>query len=153
MIRLITPPGMLLTVALMVVYGAYAFLTAFIEKSWALSAAGFLTLIACFGTALLKPWSQYLVYLLTAGFIGKLALSIYAGVVSGFFTFQFGSVTESLQSLGPSALMALLSCACCYLVFRHFQRTSAPKGGGATAAEDDHPASGGTLLDRRLADE
>jgi hypothetical protein len=102
---------------------------------------------------MLKPWSQYLVYLLTAGFLAKLGLSIYAGVVSGFFTFQFGSVTESLQSLGPSALMALLSCACCYVVFRHFQRASAPRGRGATAAEDDQPASGGTLLDRRLADE
>ena len=40
MIKLITPPGMPLTVALLVVYGAYAFLTESPEESRALKIAG-----------------------------------------------------------------------------------------------------------------
>ena len=34
MIKLITPPGMLVTVALLAIYCAYASWTAFIERSW-----------------------------------------------------------------------------------------------------------------------
>jgi len=121
MIKLITPPGMLLTVALLVIYGVYAFLIGSIEKSWVLWAGSGIAAVASYGTAMLRPWSQYLVYLLAAGFIAKLCFSIYAGVVSGYFGFQFGSVSESLKAILPSAMMALLSCVCCLLVFRHFR--------------------------------
>ena len=121
MIKLITPPGMLLTVALLVIYGVYAFLIGSIEKSWALWAGSGIAAVASYGTAMLRPWSQYLVYLLAAGFFAKLGFSIYAGVVSGYFDFQFGSVSESLKAILPSAMMALLSCVCCLLVFRHFR--------------------------------
>jgi hypothetical protein len=121
MIKLITPPGMLLTVALLVIYCVYAFLIGSIEKSWILLAGSGIAAVASYGTAMLRPWSQYLVYLLAAGFLAKLGFSIYVGVVSGFFGFQFGSVSESLKAVLPSAMMALLSCVCCLLVFRHFR--------------------------------
>jgi hypothetical protein len=70
---------------------------------------------------MLRPWSQYLVYLLATGFTAKLGFSIYAGIVSGYFDFQFGSVSESLKAVLPGAMMALLSGVCCLLVFRHFR--------------------------------
>ena len=120
MIRLITPPGMLLTTALLVIYSAYAFRIGTIEDSWFLLAGGVLSIVACYGTAMLRRWSQYLVYLLAAGFIAKLALSVLGGISSGFFYFQFGSKGAALRSLMPSGLMALLSCLCCALVYRHF---------------------------------
>ena len=54
MIKLITPPGMLLTVALLVIYSAYAFLIGSIEKSWVLLAGGVVAIVASYGTAMLK---------------------------------------------------------------------------------------------------
>ena len=136
MIKLITPPGMLLTVALLVIYGVYAFLIGSIEKSWVLWAGSGIAAVASYGTAMLRPWSQYLVYLLATGFIAKLGHSIYAGVVSGYFDFQFGSVSESLKAVLPEAMMALLSCVCCLLVFRHF------RGERATVAAAAAPGAG-----------
>jgi len=112
---------MLLTVALLVIYSVYAFLIGSIEKSWILLAGSGLSAVASYGVAMLRRWSQYLVYLLTMGFTAKLGLSIYAGVVSGFFDFQFGSVGEALKAITPSLIMALLSYACCLIVFRHFR--------------------------------
>jgi hypothetical protein len=135
MIKLITPPGMLVTVALLVIYSVYAFRIGSIEDSWVLLTGSGMAAVASYGVAMLRPWSQYLVYLLTLGFIAKLGHSIYAGVATGYFEFQFGSVNESLKALMPSTLMALLSCVCCVLVFRYF--CGARKVGAGTAASDD----------------
>lgn len=126
MIKLITPPGMLLTVALLIIYCVYALLIGSIENSQILIAGGIVAALASYGTAMLRPWSRYLVYLLTAGFITKLTVSILAGIRSGYFNFQFGSVGEALKSLLPGALMALLSCVCCIIVFRHFRTMRTP---------------------------
>jgi len=115
---------MLLTVALLVLYCAYAFQIGSIEDSVLLIAGGILSLVAAYGTAMLRPWSQYLVYLLAAGFFAKLGHSIYTGFVAGYFAFQFASVAEAAKSLGPSALMALLSLVCCALVYRNFHPRS-----------------------------
>jgi len=121
MIKLITPPGMLLTVALLVIYSAYAFLIGSIEDSWPLLVGGIAAMVASYGTAMLRPWSRYLVYALAAGFIGKLGLSIIDAIRAGYFSFQFGSTLDILVSLAPSLLMTLLSFVCCALVFRHFR--------------------------------
>jgi hypothetical protein len=64
--------------------------------------------------------SQYFVYLLTAGFFAKLGHSLWYGWQSGFFDFQFGSMQEIARSLAPSAVLAVLSLGCCWLVYRHF---------------------------------
>lgn len=136
MIKLITPLGMLLTVALLVIYSIYAFLIGSIEDSWILLVAGAMSVVAAYGTAMLRPWSQYLVYLLAAGFVTKLGQSIYAGVASGYFDFQFGSASGSLRSLAPSALLAVLSWICCLVVFNHFSRAKADRVGAATRVTD-----------------
>ncbi len=131
MIKLITPPGMLLTVALMVIYCVYAFLIGLIERSWVLGVAGTLTIVACYGTAMLRPWSRYLVYLLTSGFVAKLAYSIYSAVVAGYFGFQFGSAADAARSLAPSLLMTLISFACSIIVYRHFSRAAPAEAASA----------------------
>ena len=93
MIRLITPPGMLLTVALLAIYSVCAFLIGRIEDSWPLQVASLVAIVASYGTARLRPWSRYLVYLLAAGFVIKMALSIVQAVSAGFFDFQFRTTT------------------------------------------------------------
>jgi hypothetical protein len=129
MIKLITPPGMLLTVALLVIYCVYAFLIGWIEKSWILLAGGVVAVAATYGVAMVRPWSRYLVYGLTAGFFAKLGLSIYEGVRSGFYDLGIGSNAQIARSLLPALLMALLSAACCAFVYRQFRRTeSGPTG-------------------------
>lgn len=120
--KLITPVGMLVTVALLAIYSVYAFMTAYIERSWPFVVAGLLAVGACAGTALLKPWSRFLVYLLTGGFIAKFAHSVYAGVAAGYFGFQFPSPLTAARSLAPGLAMVLISCVCCVLVFRHFMQ-------------------------------
>jgi len=129
MIKLITPPGMLLTVALLVIYSVYAFLIGSIEKSWPLLIGGFVAVAASYGTAMLRPWSRYLVYLLATGFVVKLGDSLVQGYRSGFFGFQFGSVREVVVSLVPSLLMTLLSFVCCVIVYRQFSPRAARAAG------------------------
>jgi hypothetical protein len=146
MLKLITPPGMLLTVALLVIYSVYAFLIGSIEESWVLLAGSGIAVVASYGTAMLRPWSQYLVYLLTIGFIAKLGQSIYAGVVSGYFNLQFGSAGESLKSVVPSTLMVLLSCVCCLLVFRHFRRAREIEAGIAAPGSVEQTQDAPELL-------
>ena len=126
MIKLITPPGMLLTVALLVIYSVYAFLIGSIEKSWVLLVGGVVAIVASYGTAMLRPWSRYLVYALAMGFVSKLAQSIIAAIRAGYFGFQFRSTQQALWSLAPSLLLVVLSCVCCLLVFRHFRVARAP---------------------------
>lgn len=121
MIKLITPPGMLLTVALLAIYSAYAFLIGSIEGSWALLSGGIASVLACYGTAMLRPWSRYLVYALAIGFVAKLAQSIVDAIRAGYFGYRFASSEQALWSLAPSLAMVALSCLCCYFVYRHFR--------------------------------
>ena len=141
MIKLITPLGMLFTSAMMVIFSVYAFLIGTIEDSWILLTGCVTAAIAGYGVAMLRPWSQHLVYVLAAGFIVKLGLSIYAGLVSGYFDMRFESINESLGSLAPSIVMATLSCICCYVVFRHFHRPKRSWKPGATRSCGDVPVS------------
>lgn len=111
---------MLLTTALLVIYSAYAFMIGWIEDSWPLRVGGALAVVASYGVAMLRPWSRYLVYLLTAGFVAKLGHSVWYAHTAGFFDFQFETAREAASSLAPSTMMGLLSLLCCYFVSRHF---------------------------------
>jgi hypothetical protein len=121
-IQLITPVGLLLTVALLAIYSAYAFMIGTIERSELLIAGGVVAVIASYGTAMMRPWSQYLVYGLAAGFVVKWLHSIYYARSAGYFSFAFSSWTELFRSLAPGLVLVVLSGACSYLVFRHFHK-------------------------------
>jgi hypothetical protein len=125
MIKLITPPGMLFTTALLVIYGTYAFLIGSIEDSPLLLAGSALAAIGTYGTAMVRSWSQYLVYALTVGFAAKLGLSIYQAARVGFFDFQFGSQNEIAVSLMPSLFLCVLGLVCCFIVQRQFRHNPA----------------------------
>lgn len=124
--KLITPPGLLLTTALLAIYSVYAFMIGSIEDSTPLLVGCALSVAATYGVAMMRPWSRYLVYALTAGFFSKLGLSIFSGWRSGFFSYQFDSVREIVVSLLPTAGMAALSMLCCWLVYCHFSRDLSP---------------------------
>jgi hypothetical protein len=119
-VKLITPVSLLIATALLAIYTAFAFQIALIERSWPLAVAGAIATVACIATALMKPWSQYLVYLVTVGFVGKWGWSIFDSIRSGYFGIQFGSSRTAILSVAPSLLMAGLSCICAWLVYRHF---------------------------------
>lgn len=125
MFKLDTPLGLLLTTALLAIFSAYAFMIGSIEDSVPLLAGGGVAVVATYGTATMRPWSQYLVYVLTLGFMLKLGHSIYRGWTSGYFSYQFDSSTEIAWALAPSAAMAVLSWSCCWFVYKHFRNTSA----------------------------
>jgi hypothetical protein len=124
MIKLITPPGMLFTTALLVIFGTYAVLIGSMEDSRIFLAGGATAAVATYGTAMIRPWSQYLVYLLAIGFTAKFGLSVYQAAQAGYFDFQFGSQNEALASLAPSFILCLIGFACCVIVHRQFRRAA-----------------------------
>lgn len=108
-IKLITPPGMLVTVALLAIYCAYSSWMASVEQSWFYLFVAATSLAACIGTAVLQPWSRYLVYILTTGFIAAWSHSVYAGAKAGFFVFFFSSPLRAMKSIAPGLALVALS--------------------------------------------
>jgi hypothetical protein len=139
MIKLITPPAMLVTVALLIIYSVYAFLIGRTEGSLFLTVGAGVSLLAGYGTAMLRPWSRYLVYVLVLGFIGKLGDSVLTAIGAGFFEFQFGSAKEVIWSLTPSLWMTLLSIWCGVAVHRHFARKRPSAGEAVDATNCEQP--------------
>ena len=121
MVKLITPIGMLITVAVLALYAAYAFWTAYVDKSWIYGLLGALSLFACVGTAMLRPWSQYLVYSLTALFVAAWGYSVYAGATVGFFSFFYSSQLLAIKALAPGLALVVLSCIASWITFSHFR--------------------------------
>jgi hypothetical protein len=136
MFQLVTPPGMLFTTALLVIYCAYAFLIGSIEDSTPLLLGGFVAVCACYGTAMVRPWSRFLVYALTAGFICKLSDSLMYAYRAGYFEFQFGSAAEIAATLVPSLAMTLVSVVCCALVYRQFRTPAHAESRAALPASE-----------------
>ena len=121
MVKLITPIGMLITVALLALYAVYAFWTAHVDESWAYGVLGVCSLVACFGTALLRSWSQYLIYILTGLFVAAWCYSVYAGAVVGFFSFFYASHLLAAKALLPGFALVVLSCVASWNAFSHFR--------------------------------
>ena len=137
LMKLITPLGLLVSTALLAIYAVAAAKVAIIERSYPLAVAAAVSAVACGGTAYMQRWSQYLVHLMTTGFVMKWCWSVYDGWQAGYFGFQFGSMPEALRSLLPGLALVLLSAICSWLVHDHFSRTAragaqpGPPPGGA----------------------
>jgi hypothetical protein len=122
MVKLITPLGMLITVALLALYGAYAIWTAYVDTSWLYGLLGIFSLVGCYGTAMLRPWSQWLVYVLTALFIAAWCYSVYVSATVGFFSFFFSSHASALKTTAPGLALVGLSAFASWNAFRYFRR-------------------------------
>ncbi|MGH3408389.1 MAG: hypothetical protein ACRDRJ_38740, partial [Streptosporangiaceae bacterium] len=68
--------------------------------------------VACIGTAMLKPWSRFLVYLLTAALVVAWLHSLYAAYDAGVF--RLFSPMQNMRLLAPDGVLMLLSCYCSY---------------------------------------
>lgn len=122
--KLITPLSLLVTTALLAVFAFAAARIAYIEHSWPLAVASAVSAVTGAGTAFMRPWSRWLVHLMSIGFIGKWFWSVWDGYQAGYFDFQFGSERgAALRSLLPGLAMVILSGLCSWLVQRHFSRT------------------------------
>ena len=121
---LTTPIGILITVALLGIYGAYAFWDAITYHSVINGLVGAIAVVGCVGAALLRPWSRFLVYFLAAVFVATWGYSIYDAAQAGYF----GQVAAPriMLSLAPGVVMVALSCYCVYAVYRQFRRPPAP---------------------------
>jgi hypothetical protein len=119
----LTPNGILVTVALLAIYAAYAGWSAYVDRSWTFAVVAAGALAASVGTALLRPWSQFLVYLLVVGIVGGWCWSIYASLRAGYFGLL--SPSQLVVTLAPGTFIALLSVACAFIVFRHFRKEPA----------------------------
>jgi len=126
MVKLITPIGMLITVALLATYAAYALWTAYIDESWIYYLLGGLAFFACYGTAMMRPWSRYLVYLLTTLFIAAWCYSVYSGAAVGYFSIFFSSSALVAKALAPGLTLVVLSGLASWNAFSHFRRTGQP---------------------------
>ena len=115
-----TPLRMLITVALLAVYCALACWIAISRHSWPFAIVTAAAAVACIGTALLKSWSQFLVYLLTAALVAVWLHSLYAAYDAGVF--QMLGLAQSVRLLAPDGVLMLLSCYCSYAVFRLYER-------------------------------
>lgn len=120
-IKLITPIGMLFTTALLAIYCTYAFLIGSIEESWLMLMGSLTAAVAAYGTATVRPWSRYLVYLITAGFLLKLGSSVLSAHHAGYFALQFGSRAAAIQALMPAIAIAALGLMSCAVVHRQFR--------------------------------
>jgi phosphate/sulfate permease len=126
MAHLVTPIGILIAVAVMALCGAYGVMQAVTDHSVIGAIAGAAALVAAVGAALLKPWSRYLVYVLTAGIVGVWIYSLYVAGKAGYFTLY--SPSQIVSQLAPGTFLVLLSCYCAYAVFRQFRvRTPKPE--------------------------
>lgn len=123
MAHLVTPIGILIAVAVMALCGAYGIMQAVTDHSVISAVAGVAALVAAVGAALLKPWSRYLVYMLTAAIVGGWIYSLYIAAKAGYFTLY--SRSQIVSQLAPGAFLVLLSCYCAYAVFRHFRLSAA----------------------------
>ena len=121
MVKLITPVGMLVTVALLAIYAAYALFVGYTGQSWLHGVLGVLSLVACVGSALLRAWSQYLVYALTALFVGSWSYSVYSAATVGYFSFFLGSPAAVARALAPGMALVILSCAVSWITYEHFR--------------------------------
>lgn len=121
MIKLITPPGLLLTTAMLAIYAGYAFLISAVEDSVLLFIGGSLSVVGAVGAATMKPWSRYLVYVLSVGAAVKLSSSVNAAVEAGYFSFQFDSKAQRILALAPELALVVLGFLCCALVWHQFK--------------------------------
>ena len=97
-----------------------------VKVSFFVIGIAFLAIVACAGTAMLQPWSRYLVYLLTTGFTLAWSWSVASAARAGYFSFAFRARTEIFRSLLPELVLVALSAACSYMVFRYFRLRQGP---------------------------
>jgi hypothetical protein len=115
-----TPVPILITIAALALYVALGSWRAFQWHDWLGAAFALVGAAAAISAALLRPWSRFLVYLVTLALMGSWFYSIHVSHALGYF--RIYSRTQVLASLLPEGALVLLSGYCSYAVYRQFPR-------------------------------
>jgi hypothetical protein len=112
---------MLITIALLALYTGVALWDAVAVKRWWLIAVAVFAAFGCVGAARLRPWSQFVVYLLTAALIGVIGHSLYAAHAAAGLL-HIAPQPAQLRNLAPALALLALSLFCSYAVLRQFRK-------------------------------
>jgi hypothetical protein len=118
--NLVTPKGILVTVALLALYCAFALWFGWTHQRWPMLAVGLVAGFACVGAANMQRWSRFVVYAMSAGFGGTWLYSIYAAARVGYFH-PLAWRTIILQLI-PGIALLLVVLFCSLMAHRHLGR-------------------------------
>jgi hypothetical protein len=112
-----TPKGILVTVAFLALYCAFAVWFGWMHRHWLTAGIGGLAGIGCVGAATMRRWSRFLVYALSIGLAIAWAGSIYNSARVGYFsTLPWQTIILSQM---PGFLLLAVACFCSQMAYRH----------------------------------
>ena len=114
---LVTPKGILVTVALLALYCAFSLWFGWTHRHWLMLAVGLVAGFACVGAANMQRWSRFVVYAMSAGFAAAWLYSIYAAARVGYF--HPLAWTTIMLPLIPGIALLLVALFCSLTAHRH----------------------------------
>ena len=115
--NLVTPKGILVTVALLALYCAFALWFGWTQRRWPMLAVGLVAAFACVGAANMQRWSRFVVYAMSAGFGATWLYSIYAAARVGYF--HPLAWRTNILPMTPGIALLLVALFCSLMVHRH----------------------------------
>ena len=113
-----TPQGILVAVAFLALYCAFALWFGITHSSWLMLVVGVIAAIGCVAAASMQRGSRYLVFALSLGLGATWLDSIYSAARVGYFVpIPWYSTMVSLM---PGTAMLLVAAFCSLMVQRHF---------------------------------
>lgn len=112
-----TPKGILVTVAFLALYCAFAIWFGWRHRVWLMVPIGLSAGVACIGAAAMLRWSRFLVYALSVGFATAWLYSIYAAARVGYFSVL--SWQTIILSLIPGFLLLIVAGFCSRMAHQH----------------------------------
>jgi hypothetical protein len=125
-----TPRGILVTVAFLALYCAFAVWFGLTHRYWLMVAIGLLAAIGCVGAANMLRWSRFVTYALSIGFAASWLYSICIAARVGYF----GPLAWQtiILSLMPGFLLLIIACFCSWMTHRHLASAACcPRGNPA----------------------
>jgi hypothetical protein len=119
----VTPKGILVTVALLALYCAFALWFGWTQRRWPMLAVGLVAGFACVGAANMQRWSRFVVFAMSAGLASTWLYSIYAAARVGYFH-PLAWITIMLQLI-PGIALLLVALFCSLMAHRHLGRPAA----------------------------
>ncbi|HEX2791143.1 MAG TPA: hypothetical protein VHN17_11990 [Steroidobacteraceae bacterium] len=112
-----TPKGILVTVAFLALYCAFAIWFGWMHRLWLMVAIGVLAGIACVAAANMLRWSRFLVYALSIVLAIAWLYPIYVSARVAYFSpLPWRTI---IRSLIPGFVLLAVACFCSQMAHRH----------------------------------